>query len=143
MVPAYFVQLTEFPRAPGGKIKRGALPSPDSSRPSLQVPFVAPRNSSEVKLARLWTEVLGVDEIGVHEPFLELGGDSLRAMQLISRIVDVFHIDLSVRALLGSLTIAEMADAVALHQVEAASKADGNISGDDNQNVTFTDGALR
>jgi len=116
MVPAYFVELAEFPRAPGGKVNRGALPSPGNLRPGLPIPLVAPRNPNEARLARLWTEVLRVDEIGVHDPFLELGGDSLRAMQLISRIVDVFHIKLPVRALLVSPTIADMAEALALHQ---------------------------
>jgi len=120
MVPAYFVQLTEFPRAAGGKINRGALSSPGSQRPALPVPFVAPRNPNEAELARLWTEVLSVDAIGVHDPFLELGGDSLRAMQLISRIAGVFDVNLSVRSLLVSPTIAEMAEILASHQAGAA-----------------------
>ena len=120
MVPAYFVQLAEFPRAAGGKIDRGALPSPGTLRPALAAPFVAPRNPGEAKLARLWTEVLGVDEIGVHDPFLELGGDSIRAMQLISRIVDAFQLELSVGTLLVSPTIADMAQVLELHQAEGA-----------------------
>ncbi len=126
MVPAHFVELAELPRAPGGKINRGALPSPGSPRPGLHIPLVAPRNPDEEKLARLWTEVLSVDEIGVHDPFLELGGDSLRAMQLISRIVDVFHVNLSVRALLVSPTIADMAEVLALHQAREAVDANGS-----------------
>ena len=120
MVPAYFVELAELPRAPGGKVNRGALPSPASLRPELAIPLVAPRNSNEARLAGLWTEVLRVDKIGVHDPFLELGGDSLRAMQLISRIVDVFHISLPVRCLLASPTIADMAEALAVHQAREA-----------------------
>jgi amino acid adenylation domain-containing protein len=120
MVPEYFVPVAEFPRAAGGKINRGALPSPGRQRPALQIPFVAPRNPTELKLARLWTEVLGVDEIGVDDPFLELGGDSLRAMQLMSKIVNVFHIDLPERTPLDSPTIADMAAVLALHQATGA-----------------------
>lgn len=116
MVPAYFVQLAEFPRAAGGKINRGALPSPARLRPALQTPFVAPRSPAEVKMARLWAEVLCLDEAGVHDPFFELGGDSLRAMTLVSRILNVFHVALSVRALLDSPAIADMVEVLALHQ---------------------------
>ena len=131
MVPAYFVQLAEFPRAAGGKINRGALPSPARLRPALQTPFVAPRNPAEAKLARLWAEVLGLDEVGVHDPFLELGGDSLRAMQLVSRILDVFHVELSVRALLDSPTIADMAEVLALHQAGGAGVKQTQMTYDD------------
>lgn len=113
MVPEYFLELAEFPRAAGGKINRGALPSPGRLRPPLQVPFVAPRNAAEEALARLWTEILGIDGVGVHDPFLDLGGDSLRAMQLMSRIVKVFDVGLSVRTMLESPTIADMAAALA------------------------------
>jgi amino acid adenylation domain-containing protein len=120
MVPAYFVQLDELPRAAGGKISRGALPSPGRLRPKLCVPLVAPRNATEVKLARLCAEVLGLDTVGVHDSFLELGGDSLRAMQLVSRMVDAFQIKLSVRALLDSPTIADMAQVLTLHQAGGA-----------------------
>jgi tyrocidine synthetase-3 len=120
MVPAYFVQLAEFPRAAGGKINRGALPSPASVRPALQTPFVAPRSLAEAKMARLWTEVLCLDEVGVHDPFFELGGDSLRAMKLLSRIRNVFHVELSVKTLLDAPTIADVVEVLALHQAGGA-----------------------
>jgi aryl carrier-like protein len=121
MVPEYLVQLAEFPRAAGGKINRGALPSPGRLRPPLQIPFVAPRNPAEEELARLWTEILGIDGIGVHDPFLDLGGDSLRAMQLMSRIVKFFDADLSVRTMLESPTIADMAGVLASPRAGRAS----------------------
>ena len=115
MVPAYFVQLTEFTRAAGGKINRGALPPPGRLRPALCVAPVAPRNPIEEKLAQLWTEALGLDAVGVHDSFLELGGNSLRAMQLVCRIVDEFQVKLSLRALLDSPTIADMAQMLVTH----------------------------
>ena len=71
-------------------------------------------------MARLWAEVLGLDEAGVHDPFFELGGDSLRAMKLVSRILNVFHVELSVRTLLDSPTIADMVKVLALHQAGGA-----------------------
>ena len=113
MVPAYFVQVEEFPRAAGGKVNRGALPSPGSRRPALRVPFVAPRNPTEAKLARLWSEALNLDAVGVHDAFMELGGSSLRAMQLTSRIADEFQIHLSLRTVFDSPTIADMAQVLA------------------------------
>jgi acyl carrier protein len=114
MVPAYFVQLAEFPRAAGGKINRGALPIPGKARPALAIPLVAPRNPTEARLAGLWTEALRLDAVGVHDSFLELGGNSLRAMQLVSAIVDAFQVKLSARALFDAPTIAGMADVIAL-----------------------------
>ena len=120
MVPEYFVQLAEFPRAAGGKIHRGALPAPGSVRPALGTHLVAPRNPIEAALARLWTDVLGLDEVGVHDPFLELGGDSLRAMQIMSRIVNAFHVDVSLETLLHSPTVAEMAEVLARHRAGGA-----------------------
>ena len=67
-------------------------------------------------MARLWAEVLCLDEVGVHDPFFELGGDSLRAMRLVSRILNLFQVELSLRALLDSPTVADMVEVLALHQ---------------------------
>ena len=123
MIPAYFIEISDFPRAAGGKIDRAALPSPGGERPALIAPFRSPRNPIEETVARIWAEVLGLDEVGVLDPFLELGGDSLRAMQLASRVFATFRVQLSIQSLLDSSTVADVAEELALEQGAAAGRA--------------------
>jgi amino acid adenylation domain-containing protein/non-ribosomal peptide synthase protein (TIGR01720 family) len=85
MVPARFVTLEILPLTPGGKIDRGALPAPDGARPEVGSAFVAPRTSTERALAEIWVDVLGLDRVGVHDSFFELGGDSILSLQIIAR----------------------------------------------------------
>jgi hypothetical protein len=85
MLPAAVVCLDELPLTPNGKLDRRALPVPDLTQ-ELATQFVAPRNSTEEILTNLWTEVLGVERVGVHDSFFTLGGHSLLATQLISRV---------------------------------------------------------
>jgi len=83
MVPASVVTLEQWPLTPNGKVDRKALPDPDhSGRP----PYVAPRNETEEKLAQIWSEVLGVSDIGIHDSFFDLGGHSLLAARAVSTI---------------------------------------------------------
>jgi acyl transferase domain-containing protein/acyl carrier protein len=81
-------------------------------RPNLRVAYSAPSTETEITIAQLWRELLGLKEIGVHDNFLELGGDSLMATRLISRMKDVFHQDLPVRLVFEASTVAELARAV-------------------------------
>ena len=86
MVPSTFVQLESLPLTPSGKVDRKALPDPDTSQGGLAPAYVAPRNISELWLAQIWEQVLGVRQVGVTNSFFELGGHSLlivRLMQLI------------------------------------------------------------
>ncbi|WP_329094669.1 amino acid adenylation domain-containing protein [Actinomadura citrea] len=85
MVPAVFVWLGSLPLTVNGKVDRGALPVPEGERPRLGQRFVAPRTSAERVLAGLWSEVLGVSEIGVHDNFFTLGGDSITSIVVMSR----------------------------------------------------------
>lgn len=89
-------------------------PGPISNypRPNLRVAYAAPATETEQTIAQLWTDLLGVREIGIHDNFLELGGDSLMATRLISRMKDVFHRDLPVRLVFEASTVAELAKAV-------------------------------
>ncbi|MBE9069079.1 amino acid adenylation domain-containing protein [Leptolyngbya cf. ectocarpi LEGE 11479] len=95
MVPSAFVVLDTFPLNANGKIDRKALPVPDSSRSALSVPFVAPQTAQEEKLAEIWSDVLDISPIGVNDSFFELGGDSLRLMQLVAQIERSFEGTLS------------------------------------------------
>lgn len=82
--------------------------------------YVAARNETEEQLARMWQGVLEVEQVGVEDDYFELGGDSVRATQLISRIKDAFSVDLSLSAFFDSPTIAEMALVIVQAQAEQA-----------------------
>jgi non-ribosomal peptide synthase protein (TIGR01720 family) len=85
MVPTYVVRLDELPLTVNGKVDRTALPDPAGHRPDLSTGFVAPRNQPEQVLAKIWSEIIGVDEVGVRDNFFDLGGDSIMAIQIVSR----------------------------------------------------------
>jgi amino acid adenylation domain-containing protein len=109
MIPSAFVVLAELPLMPNGKLDRRALPEPDSQRPELESAFNAPRTPVEEVLAGIWAEVLGLERIGVDDNFFELGGHSLLVTQVITRIRETFHVDLSLRTLFEFPTIAGLA----------------------------------
>ena len=109
MVPGAFVTLEALPLTPNGKVDRAALPAPDRDRSTLEVAFVPPRNPIEEMLANIWCAVLGLDRVGAYDDFFDLGGHSLLATQVTSRIRDAFGVDLPLRDLFGSPTIAGVA----------------------------------
>ena len=117
MVPSAFVFLDALPTLPNGKLDRQALPAPDKDRPSLESPFVAPRTPLEETLASIWAETLDLDDVGVHDDFLELGGNSLLAGLVISRVISTFRVELQLRTLFEAATVADMA--VAIVQIQA------------------------
>ncbi|WP_443659035.1 non-ribosomal peptide synthase/polyketide synthase [Clostridium algidicarnis] len=84
MIPSYFVKLDKIPITSNGKLDRRALPKPNLEERLTR--YEAPRNTIEETLAKIWSEVLGVDKIGINDSFFELGGHSLKAMTLISKI---------------------------------------------------------
>ncbi len=112
MVPSAFVVLDTLPLTPNGKLDRLALPAPDLARPELDTNFVAPRNALEEQLVEIWEEVLGVARVGVHDDFFELGGHSLRATQLVSRVREVFQVELPLLSLFEEPTIAGLAERI-------------------------------
>ena len=109
MLPSVFIALDALPHTPNGKVSRSALPAPDPIRPELVQPYQAARTPVEATLAEIWAEVLHLDRVGTHDDFLELGGHSLAASQIISRAITAFGFELSVRALFEAPTIADMA----------------------------------
>ncbi|MGB3204689.1 MAG: amino acid adenylation domain-containing protein, partial [Crinalium sp.] len=104
MIPSAFVMLESFPLTPNGKIDRKALPAHNLSKLDLQTNFVAPRTLAEEKLAEIWSQVLGVAEVGIYDNFFELGGHSLLATQIIAQIRSAFQVDLPLRSLFKSPT---------------------------------------
>jgi len=118
MIPAAFVFLENLPLTPNGKINRRALPVPDTSQRNLEVDFVLPSTDTEQELADIWTEVLKLKQVGINDNFFELGGHSLLATQAISRLIEVFSLDFSLRYLFENPTIAELAQKVIEQQIE-------------------------
>ncbi len=111
MVPSIFVLLDEMPLTANGKVNRRAFPAPEASAIS-EGNFVAPRTPVEELLANLWAQVFSVEQVGVFDNFFDLGGHSLLAMRLISRVRDAFQVELSVRSLFESPTIAGLAEGI-------------------------------
>jgi acyl carrier protein len=118
MVPSSFVFLDSLPLTPNGKVDRRALPIPDGDRPELEEAFVAPRTPVEETLAGIWAEVLGVERVGANDNFFELGGHSLLATQVISRVRSAFQIELPLRTLFESPTVAGLAVQIAKVQAQ-------------------------
>lgn len=118
MIPTAFVVLEAFPLNPNGKINRRAFPKPDNARPALAQPYVAPRNPVESVLEEMWRNLFEIDQIGVFDPFIVLGGHSLLATQLVSRIRDMFGINLPLSYGFNA-TIAELAEQINAHGEEA------------------------
>ncbi|MET7299083.1 amino acid adenylation domain-containing protein, partial [Embleya sp. NPDC005575] len=112
MVPAGFVVLDRLPLTPNGKVDRKALPAPDLQRPDLEAAYTAPRTPAEQAVTAIWSDVLGVDTIGIHDNFFELGGHSLLATRVTSRLRKALGVDVPVRTLFSAPTPAELARAV-------------------------------
>ena len=106
MVPAAWVVLEALPLTPSGKVDRRALPEPDAA--AAAAARVPPRTPAEELVAGIWERVLGVRP-GAHDNFFDLGGHSLRATQVVSRIREAFGIDLPLRALFEAPTVAGLA----------------------------------
>jgi amino acid adenylation domain-containing protein len=82
MIPSAFAMLKAFPLTANGKLDRRALPALNEARPDLEKVFVAPRTPIEQALAEIWSQVLGIEQVGIHDNFFELGGDSIRSIQV-------------------------------------------------------------
>src|SRR5262249_21411331 len=108
MIPAVFTDLASLPLTPTGKVDRASLPDLDGARPELEG-FVAPAGASEELLAGIWAQVLGVDRVGALDDFFELGGHSLLATQVVSRVREVFAVEMSLVALFDHPTVRGLA----------------------------------
>jgi amino acid adenylation domain-containing protein len=118
MVPAAFLFLTALPLTPNGKLDRKALPAPDSVRPDLQSDFVAPRTPLETQLADIWMHVLGLNKVGVHDNFFDLGGASIQSLEIIAKAKEA-GIPLALEMLFEFQTIAELAEAIKQRQANS------------------------
>ncbi len=105
MVPSSYVFLDSLPLTTNGKIDRQALPKPDTIRPNLEETFVAPTGAVESALAEIWAQVLGLERVGVHDNFFDLGGHSLLLMQLHGKLNEKFQTDISLVELFEYSTV--------------------------------------
>ena len=132
MVPAAVVMLDALPLTPSGKVDRRALPAPEWGAAREGAQWSAPRTPVEEAVAAIWAEVLRVERVGVRENFFELGGHSLLAVQVVARVRDLFGVELALRSLFESPTVAGLAarvgEAVA-GGAEAGSGARRRLSG--------------
>src|SRR5262249_7126453 len=112
MLPGAFICLPQFPLTPNGKIDRRNLPAPEQGRLDLGNEYVAPRTETQEALCRIWAEVLRVERVGITDNFFDLGGHSLKATQMISRVRDIFRVDLPLHCAFESPTATSFAEII-------------------------------
>lgn len=108
MIPAHFIQIEKTPLTSHGKVDYSALPLPDASRPNMEVGYVAPQTEFEEILSDIWSSVLQKEEIGIHDNFLEIGGNSLSAIRIMARANEAFELDISLNKIFELMTIAKL-----------------------------------
>ena len=112
MIPAAFIRLDAFPLDPNGKLDRKALPAPDHAAFASQA-YEAPQGEFETVLARIWSELLGVERIGRHDSFFALGGHSLLTVKLVSRLRAKLAVDVPLGVVFTQPTLAGFARCLA------------------------------
>ncbi|MBF6331427.1 non-ribosomal peptide synthetase [Nocardia transvalensis] len=121
MIPAHLIVLDELPLNPNGKVDRKALPAPELGPRRAARAAAGPRTEVERRLAAVFTEVLGVDDIDVEDSFFELGGNSLSAARAVARINATLAAGLSIRDLFESATVAALAARLDTHNPDTSS----------------------
>ena len=109
MIPSIFMAVEEYPLTPNGKVDRRALPDPDDTAVTSGQEFVVPSNETEEQLVQIWCDILQIEQVGIHNNFFEMGGHSLLAIQIVSRIRDAYDIDITPRQIFDAPTVADLA----------------------------------
>jgi len=115
MMPSAFVLLKTLPLTPNGKVDRQSLPNPEQERSELADPFAAPRTPEEKALAQIWSQALGLKQVGIHDNFFTLGGDSILSIQVVAKAHQA-GLHLIARQLFQHPTIAELAAVASITQ---------------------------
>ncbi|MDB9465838.1 non-ribosomal peptide synthetase [Dolichospermum circinale] len=110
MIPHTLMVMEKLPVLPNGKLDRNSLPEPDLS--AIQSKFVPPQTPTQEIIANIWSEVLGIEKVGIHDNFLELGGHSLLASLVISRLREALSIEISIASLFAAPTIATFSEKI-------------------------------
>jgi surfactin family lipopeptide synthetase C len=118
MMPSAFVEMEELPRTMSGKVDRKGLPVPGKGREGMGEEYESPRTPVEEVLAESWAELLGVERVGINDNFFRLGGHSLLATQALTRVREVFNVEVPLRVLFEAPTTAKLALAITQMQVE-------------------------
>ena len=128
MLPAAYVRLARLPLTAHGKLDRRALPPAGDERPTLEVAYLAPRTDLEASLCQIWAEVLGLHQVGVHDNFFHLGGDSIQAIRLVAR-ANQAGLGLTPRMVFQHQTVAELS-LVARHAGQATPRQEEDATGE-------------
>ncbi len=130
MIPSAFMFLDQLPLTPSGKVDNRALPNLDQPWMPLNPDFVPPRTPVETRLTEIWAQTLEIRQVGIDDNFFEMGGDSLRAVQLVFQVREAFQIELPMVALFDAPTISQFAKAVnsALRSYTVATSDDITVS---------------
>jgi acyl-coenzyme A synthetase/AMP-(fatty) acid ligase len=110
MIPSNFLFIDHFPLTPSGKVNRQQLPELETLQTSETTGYIAPRNATEAMLAQIWSELLRIDAIGIHDNFFEIGGHSLLAIQVIDRAREAFSMNIPLKSLYEASTVATLAE---------------------------------
>ena len=137
MVPSVFVFLDHLPLTANGKVDRRALPAPQGFGLERKEGFVAARTVTEQLLAQIWSKVLKVEPVGIHDNFFDLGGHSLLAAQVVSRIRAAFQIELPLRSLFETSTIESLARAIDTQTDTAIAMSIDRVSRDTGLPLSF------
>jgi acyl carrier protein len=132
MVPAAYVKLETLPLTPSGKLDRKQLPAPDSDAYVSSI-YESPQGRIEQEIAAIWAEVLGIDRIGRHDNFFDLGGHSLLSVRLVAKIHLVMGARLSLEDVFLGPTISLMSELVIMMRLR--SDAEGKITSSPNQDA--------
>jgi non-ribosomal peptide synthetase component F/aryl carrier-like protein len=134
MIPAAFVMVDRMPATPSGKLDRGALPMPDGVRPVLERGYAPPRTEVERTLARIWSEVLQVDQVGIHDNFFDLGGDSITLLRAVGEM-QANGVGASLRTLYTAPTIAGFLSQTPEHDTGDSHRMDFELTEEDARNL--------
>ena len=124
MVPSAFVALDELPLTASGKVDRGRLPEPAAERPDLDIAYTPPTGPLEQELASaVFCDLLGLERVGAHDSFFELGGNSLLGLQVVARVRERCGVELDVRRFYQSPTVVSLAALVASLRGDASASS--------------------
>jgi FkbM family methyltransferase len=108
MIPSSFMFLDELPLTPNGKVDRKSLPEPETLRPELETPYLAPQTAAERTIAAIWQEALGIERVGIHDNFFEVGGTSILLVQVNSRLRESFKTNIPMVEMFRHSSISSM-----------------------------------
>jgi len=124
MIPSIYIMMDTFPLTANGKIDRRALPEPDVIRPDLETTYVPPQTKAEKRIASMWKEIIGLDQIGLHDNFFDLGGDSIKGAIFINKLQKQLNKIIYVVAIFEAPTIAEFINYLKEHYPEVMDSID-------------------